>query len=78
MNRTMISKLESQNYIPSIEQLESLSDTLEFEITDLFQDDKNKVNKKFLIKIQYSCCRHGICWSFYCNFVVSTQPCYCC
>lgn len=46
INRTMISKLESQNYIPSIEQLESLSDTLEFEITDLFQDDKNKVNKK--------------------------------
>lgn len=46
INRTMISKLESQNYIPSIEQLESLSDTLEFEITDLFQDDRNKVNKK--------------------------------
>lgn len=46
INRTMISKLESQNYIPSIKQLESLSDTLEFEITDLFQDDKNKVNKK--------------------------------
>lgn len=46
INRTMISKLESQNYIPSIEQLESLSDTLEFEITDLFQDDKNKVSKK--------------------------------
>ena len=46
INRTMISKLESQNYIPSIDQLESLSDTLEFEITDLFQDDKNKVSKK--------------------------------
>ena len=36
MNRSVLSHLESQKYLPSIEQLEKLAETLAFEITDLF------------------------------------------
>ena len=38
MNRSMLSKLESQEYMPSIPQLQALADVLSFEPTDLFVD----------------------------------------
>lgn len=41
INRTMISHLESEDYIPSITQLEALANTLDFDISTLFIDDKN-------------------------------------
>ena len=37
----MISHLENKDYIPSITQLEALADTLDFDITSLFINDKN-------------------------------------
>ena len=36
INRSMLSKLESESYIPSIEQLEALGEVLGFEPADLF------------------------------------------
>ena len=39
INRAMISKLESEKYIPSIEQLQSLQEVLGFTIDDVTQDD---------------------------------------
>ena len=47
MNRSMLSKLETQNYTPSIEQLQALGEVLGFEPTDLFIDSKadNKSSK---------------------------------
>jgi len=36
INRVMIGRIERQNFIPSITQFESLANTLEFEITDMF------------------------------------------
>lgn len=39
MNRSMLSKLESQEYTPSIEQLEALAEVLGFEPTDLFMEE---------------------------------------
>jgi transcriptional regulator with XRE-family HTH domain len=36
INRVMIGRIERQSLIPSITQLESLANTLEFEITDMF------------------------------------------
>ena len=36
MNRSMLSKLETQEYIPSIEQLQALAEVLGFEPADLF------------------------------------------
>ncbi len=47
MNRSMLSKLETQNYTPSIEQLQALGEVLGFEPTDLFIDSQadNKSSK---------------------------------
>lgn len=47
INRTMLSHLESGEYMPSIPQLEALSETLKFDITDLFEetDDTNSLPK---------------------------------
>ena len=36
INRATISRLELMDFMPSIAQLESLSDVLDFDITDLF------------------------------------------
>jgi len=36
INRVMIGRIERENFIPSIAQFESLADTLDFEITDMF------------------------------------------
>lgn len=41
INRVMISRIEKQDYTPSLEQMESLSRALEFNITDLFIDSEN-------------------------------------
>ena len=38
MNRSMLSKLETQDYIPSINQLQALAECLGFEPTELFID----------------------------------------
>lgn len=39
MNRSMLSKLESQEYTPSIDQLQALAEVLGFEPTDLFSEE---------------------------------------
>lgn len=41
INRAMISRLESQDYIPSISQLEKLGEVLGFEPIDLFVNENN-------------------------------------
>lgn len=38
INRAMISRIEKQDYVPSLEQLERLANVLNFNITDLFLD----------------------------------------
>lgn len=43
INRGMISRLESCDYTPSIEQLQSIAEILDFEVVDLFEDDKPTV-----------------------------------
>ena len=43
INRVMIGRIENENYIPSITQMESLGNVLEFQITDMFVE-KNKKN----------------------------------
>jgi transcriptional regulator with XRE-family HTH domain len=43
INRIMISRIERQNYIPSITQFESLASVLGFDITDMFIE-KQKTN----------------------------------
>ncbi|XCH79218.1 MAG: helix-turn-helix transcriptional regulator [Candidatus Dehalobacter alkaniphilus] len=36
INRVLIGRIERENFIPSIAQLESLAHTLEFEVVDMF------------------------------------------
>ena len=43
INRTMIGRIENEDYIPSIEQLQSLGEILEFEIVDLFESEKKEI-----------------------------------
>ena len=50
INRGMISRLESCDYTPSIEQLQSIAEILGFEIVDLFEDDKPVVHKPVIDK----------------------------
>lgn len=42
INRALISRLESLDFIPSIQQLESLAEVLNFEPTDLFINESNR------------------------------------
>ncbi|MDO4501533.1 MAG: nucleotide sugar dehydrogenase [Erysipelotrichaceae bacterium] len=54
-HRTSISKIEKKEYYPSIEQLEKIAETLEFEVTDLFVEEeketKKTIDKKYNIAI---------------------------
>ena len=54
MNRSMLSKLESQEYMPSIPQLQALADVLSFEPTDMFVDTEkqNPLQAAFSMKLQ--------------------------
>lgn len=45
INRSMISHLESEDYIPSIPQLEQLAACLNFDITDVFVDNSSEVEE---------------------------------
>lgn len=47
INRTMISRLESLDYTPSIDQLQKLGEILEFDIVDLFVEEKKETSKNF-------------------------------
>ena len=42
INRTMISRLEKEDYLPSIQQLETLAEVLDFEPTTMFVEESTK------------------------------------
>lgn len=48
INRAMISKIETGDYAPSIEQIEALGNSLNFEYTDIFEDDETKEKFKYI------------------------------
>ena len=50
INRAMISRLESCDYMPSIEQLEAIAEVLHFEVTDLFEEERTASEKSVLDK----------------------------
>ena len=45
MHRSVLSKLESEEYIPSIPQLEALAEALGFDPTDLYAEEGAPQNK---------------------------------
>lgn len=50
INRGMISRLESCDYTPSIDQLQAIAEALDFEVIDLFEEEKTGVNKPIIDK----------------------------
>ena len=44
INRALLSRLETSDFIPSIQQLEALGDVLEFDIVSLFVDESKNVH----------------------------------
>lgn len=42
MHRTMIGRVENQDYVPTIDQLERLAETLDFDVTDLFVEERKE------------------------------------
>lgn len=61
INRAMLSKLENGDYIPSIDQLESLGDILGLELEDILED---KTNKKVKEK-EYKPCKIAVAGTGY-------------
>lgn len=53
INRGMISRLESCDYTPSIDQLQSIAKVLNFEVVDLFENDK-AVSSKPVVDKKYN------------------------
>lgn len=55
INRAMISRLEQADYIPSINQLQAIGEVLDFEIVDLFEEEKIEniiaIDKKYKIAV---------------------------
>ena len=55
INRAMISRLEQADYIPSIDQLQAIGEALDFEIVDLFEEEKIEniiaIDKKYKIAV---------------------------
>ena len=45
IHRAMVSRIEAQEYIPSIDQLQAIAEALDFEMTDLFEEVENVVSK---------------------------------
>ena len=46
INRVMIGRMENKEYMPSIIQLEKLGEVLDFEVTDLFEEEPRKKEAK--------------------------------
>ena len=55
INRAMISRIESLDYTPSIDQLQGLAEVLGFEVVDLFEEENKKkyqvLDKKYKIAV---------------------------
>lgn len=58
VNRLTIGKIENKDYIPSINQLQSLAEVLSFDITDLFTEEKT--DSKNVPAIKYNIAVAGI------------------
>ena len=53
IHRGMISRLESCDYIPSIDQLQALAEILDFEVVDLFEEE-TKTSPKTILDKKYN------------------------
>ena len=76
INRAQISRLEKEDYLPSIPQLEQLGETLGFEPDEVFVDNSsNKLPSPSPLNIAVAGTR--ICRTFYCHSACTAQSCHC-
>lgn len=54
IHRAMIGRIENQDYMPSIEQLQALGEALGFEAVDLFVDEEKEENKDMTVDKTYN------------------------
>lgn len=54
IHRAMISRLEALDYIPSIDQLQAIAEALDFEVADLFEEDRPAANAKPRLEKKYN------------------------
>ena len=78
INRTMIGRIENEDYIPSIEQLQILSEILDFNFTELFKEDRTSNSTSNPNKKRYCSCWNWLCGIIYSYSSSSTQPCNSC
>lgn len=64
INRAMIGRIENSDYIPTIDQMQTLSETLGFEITDLFVEERKEINEK-AVCTSYTPCRIAVAGTGY-------------
>ena len=76
INRTMIGRIEKEDYVPSIDQLQALAETLDFDITTLFVEDKPvvEVAQAPMKKIQHRCRWYRLRWFIHRYTSRSAQP----
>ena len=75
INRAQISRLEKEDYLPSIPQLEQLGETLGFEPDEVFV--ATAATSSITITAEYRSSRNRICWTLYCHSACTAQSCHC-
>lgn len=77
VNRLMIGKIENKEYIPSINQLQSLAEVLGFDITDLFVEETVTFKEGTDKELPHSCGRNRICRPVHRHAFSPAQSCDC-
>ena len=55
INRAMIGRIENSDYIPTVDQLQILGETLGFEVTDLFEEDTVEITEESVPVTEQPC-----------------------
>ncbi len=55
INRAMIGRIENSDYVPSVDQLQILGETLDFEVTDLFEEDTVEITEESVPVTEQPC-----------------------
>ncbi len=51
INRSLISRIESQSFVPSIDQLQALTEILGFKYSDVLSEEFNRLNDEKISRI---------------------------
>ncbi len=55
INRAMIGRIENSDYVPTVDQLQILGETLGFEVTDLFEEDTVEITEESVPVTEQPC-----------------------